>query len=125
MTTKLEAAINVKRREIAEKKEEIAQIKAQIENFDPSEHVSEEEFEAWLDEVYGDVEICDLKYSASYALKEVDPTAYREGFNNYCDSRSRDGDIPAYKELEERLEELEDELDSLENDLFHLEDEEE
>ena len=125
MTTKLEAAINVKRREIAEKKEEIAEVKKAIENFDPSEHVSEDEFEEWLDEVYGDIDICGLNYRAAYALKEVDLTAYREAFNDYCDSRSRDGGIPAYKDLEERLEELEDELDSLEIELFDLENGEE
>lgn len=124
MTTKLEATINVKRREIAEKKEEIAEVKKAINNFDPAEHVSEDEFDEWLDEG-GDIDICGLKYRASYALKEIDPIAYRELFSNYCDSRSRDGDIPAYVELEEQLEELEDELDSLESDLFDLEDGEE
>jgi hypothetical protein len=34
------------------------------------------DFDEYLDEVYGDVSIANVLYSTSYALKEVDPTAY-------------------------------------------------
>lgn len=36
-----------------------------------------------LDELYNPVSICGYEYSASYALKEIDPTAYRCGMIDY------------------------------------------
>lgn len=36
-----------------------------------------------LDDVYGDIKICGLEYSASIALSRVDEVAYRCGKNDY------------------------------------------
>jgi len=46
----------------------------------------EEEYKQYLDEVYGDIDICGLDYSASYTLKQIDPTAFRTGMNDWSDS---------------------------------------
>lgn len=43
-----------------------------------------------LDDVYGQVEVAGYSYSTSYALKEIDITAYNETFNNYIDSLCAD-----------------------------------
>ena len=45
----------------------------------------EEAYEEMLTDVYGDVTICGYNYDAGYALKEIDPTAYRCGMNDFAD----------------------------------------
>ena len=49
-----------------------------------------EMYEEMLDDCEGPVELCGMTYSASYVLKEIDPTAYRCGFNDYVDSLTDD-----------------------------------
>lgn len=44
---------------------------------------TEDEFDDFLDECYGDVDICGISYEASSALKAVDPIAYRCGFADF------------------------------------------
>jgi hypothetical protein len=45
--------------------------------------LTEKDYDEFLDEVYGDVQIAGLKYSTSLALKEIDPVAYRCGFADW------------------------------------------
>jgi len=45
----------------------------------------DERYRQFLDEHYGQIDICGLKYLASIALREIDPTAYRCGFNDWLD----------------------------------------
>lgn len=45
-----------------------------------------DDYDAMLDEVYGEVDICGYTYSASYALQNLDPIAYRCGMTDYYDS---------------------------------------
>ena len=49
------------------------------------EQYSEEEYDNFLDEVYGDVDIAGYTYRTSQILKEVDSIAYRCGFLEYQD----------------------------------------
>lgn len=52
-------------------------------------YVPESEALAMYDEMldeFGVVEIGNLKYDASYVLKQVDEIAYRCGFNDWCDA---------------------------------------
>jgi hypothetical protein len=53
-----------------------------------------------LDEAYPDLTIAGLPYQTSTALKEIDPTAYRCGKNDYIDSVLSDGD---FIEIDEKL----------------------
>lgn len=53
----------------------------------------DEMFNDMLDECNEEVNICGYKYSPSYALKEIDPTAYRCGMADYLDSCSCDDTI--------------------------------
>jgi len=41
--------------------------------------LTDAEYEAVLDEIYGDVEICGMTFSSGHALRELDPTAFRCG----------------------------------------------
>ena len=43
-------------------------------------------FDETLDEVYREAQIAGVTYSTSYALKKIDPTAYRVGFLDWLDS---------------------------------------
>lgn len=53
----------------------------------PIEHIrekyTEDDYDDMLDECYGDVDICGITFNSSYALKELDPIAYRCGFLDY------------------------------------------
>lgn len=47
---------------------------------------TEAEYDELLDDVYGEISIAGITYPASYALKAVDPIAYRVGFSDYVSS---------------------------------------
>lgn len=53
-----------------------------------------------LDDIYGDVEVCGMTYSAGRALKAIDPVAFRVGLGDY------ESQIQA--ELEEAIENEDD-----------------
>jgi len=43
-------------------------------------------YDDFLNEVYPDLIIAGYNYDTAIALKELDPIAYRCGFNDWCDS---------------------------------------
>lgn len=45
-----------------------------------------DQYNDMLDEVYDTVNIGNLSYTASQVLSQVDPVAYRTGFNDWLDS---------------------------------------
>lgn len=51
-----------------------------------------EQFNEWLDEAYDDYEIMGMHYSPSRILAELDPTAHRVEFLNWCDDKGIDLD---------------------------------
>ena len=55
-----------------------------------SERQAAEMYDEMLDDCEGPVELCGMTYSASHVLREVDPVAYRCGFNDYVDSLTDD-----------------------------------
>ena len=44
--------------------------------------MTEEQFDEWLDEIYGSIKIGGLEYYTSQVLKAVDPIAYRVMMND-------------------------------------------
>jgi hypothetical protein len=118
MTTILE----MKRAELASVIRDIAETERQIRNF--SYEVSEEEYDAILDDCYEDIDVCGSLFSPSYALKNLDPVAYRCGKSDYEGTIDLD-EVPAYQELTSDLEDLEERRDSLEEEIADLEAEEE
>lgn len=48
-------------------------------------------YDDMLDEIYGEVDVCGVSYSASRTLKEVDPTAYRCGYVDWLGTEIQDG----------------------------------
>lgn len=45
--------------------------------------VTEVQYEEYLSEIYGDVDICGMPFDSGRALKELDPTAFRCGLVDY------------------------------------------
>ena len=74
--------------------------------------------------VYGTVEICGMDYSASHALKLVDPVAFHVGFSDWASEREYT-EFEEYNDMVAQLGEWEDELSDLESELEDLESEEE
>ena len=60
----------------------------------------------------GNVRIGGLSYDVAYALKELDPIAYRCGLNDYISNEHSEGLIEPDELIEER-DELQEELDTL------------
>ena len=88
---------------------EIAELKSEMEDFEPDPDDYRDQWDECLDEE-GRVKIGSLEYFASYVLKQVDEIAYHCGLNEYVDSLEKEED-EKYKELADKLEELEDGID--------------
>lgn len=111
-----------KRAELLEVKQAIYAKQAEIRNF--SYESTDDEYDSHLDEVYGDIAVVGGTYSASYALKELDPIAYRCGKLDFDSNKDLD-DVEEYQELTKELEELEDRESDLESEIEELEESEE
>lgn len=48
-----------------------------------SNDFDEQKFKEYLDELYGDVDICGLPYPAGQTLQDVDPIAFDVAFYDY------------------------------------------
>ena len=99
---------------IVVKKVVIEGLQYEVDNFEYS--ISESEYNDFLDQSYDEVNICGLTYSASYALKKLDPIAYNCSKSDY-ESNFDLNDSAEYTEKCDELEQLQDELESLESDL--------
>jgi len=53
----------------------------------------DERYREYLDEIYPDVEVAGVGFTASRILSECDPVAYRGGFVDWLDSETTDGRI--------------------------------
>ena len=51
-----------------------------------TERAALERYDQYLDDVYSPVEVAGIEFDASRILKELDPIAYRTGFNDWTDS---------------------------------------
>ena len=118
--------------QIEAKEEQLSKKKDEQENLELDEEDFVKDYDNMLDEVHGEVCFGELRYQASYVLKEVDPIAYRQGLLDYVfDGGIEISETDQWKELEEELEEIQDEIsdleenkDELEEELSTLEDEE-
>jgi len=75
----------------------------------------DERYDHFLDDVYETVNIAGHEYCTSKALEEIDPTAYRCGFDDWLDSECQnnamveiDGDHYDYDEVETFLNDVEE-----------------
>lgn len=94
----------------------------EIDNFELDNSKYEDSYCEMLDEC-STVKIGSLEYDASRVLREVDPTAYRCGLNDYVDSLDVSDDSD-YQELENELSDLISQKDDLEYEIEELKTEE-
>lgn len=83
----------------------------------------EERYEETLRELYGDVNVCGMEMDAVRVLKEMDPTAYRCGVNDWEDSEGFveiEGDYYESGDVDEARDEF---VSNLESEVSDLEDE--
>lgn len=53
-----------------------------------TERDHEQIFSELLDDIYGEVSICGLSYSAAYAFRECDPVAFQCGLHDYLSNNA-------------------------------------
>lgn len=78
----------------------------------------DQEYRDFIDE-FNEVKIMGMAYCASRVLEELDPTAYRCGFNDWLDSEEWDefeGDYMKRDDIEKVTEEYEEYCEELENE---------
>ena len=75
------------RRDIEKK---ISDLKEEIEKLDSNDN--EEEYNEFLDDIYGEVFVAGYKYDTSYVLKEIDPTAYSVGHSDFNNTKLTDAE---------------------------------
>lgn len=64
-----------------------------------SESESYERFDDFLDELYATVRVCGYDYDPARVLKEIDPVAYREEYNNWLDNELNEGSFKLEQDL--------------------------
>jgi hypothetical protein len=80
--------------------------------------LSDSEYSDYLDEIYGDVQVCGMTYGAGSTLEAIDPTAFRCGKGDY-ESEIQSG-------LEDQLSrEDSDDIEFIDGDEYDLTDEDE
>ena len=116
----LRAEVEMKEQEIRKIKTLIADKEKQQDQieYDPDDFA--DQFDESLDESIPEIEIGCLTYSPSYVLKNVDPTAYRCGLNDFVDSLDVE-DSDEYKALQEEIDDIQEEIDQLQSDIEDLE----
>lgn len=111
-----------KRNELAKLLEAIKAKQAEIDGFEYES--SESDYDDFIDEMYGSIDIAAGTFSASKILKECDPTAYRCGKADF-DSNFDVCEVEEYTDLEKELEDLKEQRDGLVSEIEDLEAEEE
>lgn len=70
--------------------DELLEVLSESDEEEESNTISESDvlqrYDEMLDEIYGMVKCGELEWDMSRVLKEMDPIAYREGFNDWLDS---------------------------------------
>lgn len=89
------------------------ELQSDLNSFEISEHVSYEQYDEMLDECSDEVVIGNLTFSPSNVLKECDPIAYREGYQDYINSFD-ESDFDEYTDLADQLADVEAEIEELE-----------
>lgn len=80
--------------------------------------LSDSEYSDYLDEIYGDVEVCGMTYGAGRTLEGIDPTAFRCGKGDY--------ESEIQSELEDQLsKEDSDNIEFIDGDEWELSDDDE
>jgi hypothetical protein len=87
-----------------------------MDNFDLSEYTDESDYVSYLNETNDKVIVMGYSFSPGNLLKDVDYTAFREGFNNWVDTLDKENDVN-YQALEQDLETINQFIEELQEQL--------
>ena len=116
----LRAEVEMKEHEIRKMQAMIADKEKQQEQIELDPDDYEDQFDESLDDSIPEIEIGCLTYTPSHVLKNVDPTAYRCGLNDFVDSLDVE-DSDEYKALQEEIDQLKSDIEDLESEIEDLE----
>jgi predicted nucleic acid-binding Zn-ribbon protein len=111
--------------DLTEKEEELKRLNAALQEkeneqdnieLDPDGY--KDGYDDFIDECYPEINI-GVTFSPSYVLKNLDPTAYRCGLNDYLDSMEVK-DTQEYRDIQEEIDELETQITDLESEIEEL-----
>lgn len=118
----IEAAIAALREEEDSLKSHQSELEAEREDFDVSEHFSEEYIAENLNDQNGPVEVLGRGFDASRIIRELDPTAWREMVNDWLDAIDITT-VDAYRDIESDLAYIENRLSDIEDEVQALREE--
>lgn len=78
--------------------------------------VSESEYVDYLDEIYGDVQVCGMTFGSGSLLQDADPTAFRCGKNDHESELQSELEDQLSKEDSDNIEFIDGDEDDLDND---------
>jgi len=52
--------------------------------------MDEQDYEDYLNEAYGDIDVCGMSYPAGQVLREIDPTAFDVGFADWSSEQEEE-----------------------------------
>ena len=116
----LQAEIQMKEHEIRKLQDQIKDKESQQNSIELDPDNYEDQFDESLDDSIPEIEIGCLTYTPSHVLKNVDPTAYRCGLNDFVDSLDVE-DSDEYKALQEEIDQLKSDIEDLESEIEDLE----
>ena len=117
-----ENEIQEERANLSIEKDELSDAEHSVDIFYPDEDDYTDQYNDFLDELYGDVNVAGYSYSTSDLLYRIDPTAWGQGLSQYVDGLDFD-ELDEYVELKEKVEELESNVESIESKIEELEEE--
>ena len=117
----LRAEVEMKEHEIRKLQDQIKDKESQQNSIELDPDNYEDQFDESLDDSIPEIEIGCLTYSPSHVLKNVDPTAYRCGLNDFADSVFDASETDEYKALQEEIDQLQSDIEDLESEIEDLE----
>ncbi len=94
--------------EIEDLKKQIEDLEEEAEAYERQDNDKEDQYDEFLDDAYGEVQIGGYSYSTSKALKDVDEIAYNEGFSSWANNEMT--------RLKEEIDDLKDQVKALEEE---------
>lgn len=116
----LETQIEYLDDQIHNKTMDIQDLKQEMDDFDPADHISKEDYDQMIDDCHEMVSIGGLEFYPSTVLAECDPVGYDRGFSEYVYSFELD-EFSEYREMMDEKESLEAEIEDLKAELENLE----
>lgn len=95
---------------------ELEAVQDEIDNFDPRDYFTEDDFLQLLNELEPMVTVCGIRFQAGYVLRELDSDAFDQEYANYVDQI----DLSNFDELTELVDQADDlqaQIDLLEQEL--------